>query len=87
MPERKLSPRTPRLGALGAAITQLREKSGQSQAEVVERSGLHQTHVSGLERGLRNPTYDTLLALAEAMDTTPGELVTLADRIHRSSEA
>lgn len=82
MPERKLRPRTPRLGALGVAITQLREKSGQSQAELVKRSGLHQTHVSGLEGGQRNPTYETLLELAEAMGTTAGKLATLADRLY-----
>jgi transcriptional regulator with XRE-family HTH domain len=77
-----LGPRTPRLGALGAAIEQTRKKARLSQVTLSELSGLNRTHISGIERGIMNPSYQTLIDLAEALDTTAGTIVTLADRIH-----
>jgi len=46
---------------------------------------LHGTHVSGLERGVRNPTYETLLRLAEALGTTVGGLTSKADELYDQS--
>jgi transcriptional regulator with XRE-family HTH domain len=81
-PKRLLKPRTPRLGALGQAIERCRKVSSLSQRELSERSGLHPTHVSGLERGARNPTYDSLVELAEGLGVSVGELTILADEIY-----
>jgi transcriptional regulator with XRE-family HTH domain len=81
-PKRVLKPRTPRLGALGHAIEQCRKVSSLSQQELSQRSGLHPTHISGLERGARNPTYNSLVELADALDLSVGELTALADEIY-----
>jgi transcriptional regulator with XRE-family HTH domain len=45
---------------------------GLSQQALSERSGLHTTHVSGLERGVRNPTYGSLVELAEGLGISVG---------------
>ncbi len=84
-PKRTLGPRSPRLGSLGDAIKRLREMAGISQVGLAERSGLHGTHVSGLERGARNPTYETLARVADGLGVEVGELATLADEIYAAS--
>jgi transcriptional regulator with XRE-family HTH domain len=81
-PKRVLGPRTPRLGALGRAIEQERKAAGLSQEELASRSGIHATHVSGLERGARNPTYETLQQVADGLGGTVGQLTGLADEIY-----
>jgi transcriptional regulator with XRE-family HTH domain len=80
--KRVLGPRSPRLGALGDAIVRTRQNASISQEELGRRSGVHQTHVRGIERGVRNPTYETLLKVAEGLETTVGALTTLADGLY-----
>jgi len=53
-----------------------------SQEELAEAAGTDLTQVGGIERGVRNPSYTTLLRLADALGTEVGELTTLADRLH-----
>jgi transcriptional regulator with XRE-family HTH domain len=86
-PKRTLRPRTPRLGSLGQAIEEARRKAELSQEDLAERSGIHPTHISGLERGARNPTYETLAQVGEGLGITVGELATAADDIHRKKRS
>lgn len=67
--------------ALGVAIRKTRERLGLTQEAVADRSGLHPTHVGGLERGTRNPTYSTLLKLAGALETSVGSLAARAEEL------
>lgn len=78
-PARKSKPRTPELGALGNAIKQLRTEAGLSQEQLAERASTDLTQIGGLERGTRNPSYSTLVRVANALKTRVGEIVTLAD--------
>lgn len=78
---RRSEPRSPEHAALGAAIEQLRKEAGLSQEALSDAAGVHATHVGGLERGVRNPSYATLLRLAAALDTRVGVLTTLADEL------
>jgi transcriptional regulator with XRE-family HTH domain len=55
-----------------------RERRGLSMNEVAERAGLSQQMVSYVERELRNPTLETLLRMAAAMD------VDLSDVLRRA---
>ena len=80
-PTRRAKPRSPEHAALGAAIQRLREEAGLSQEALADLSDVHLTHIGGLERGVRNPSYTTLLRLATALKTRVGPLTTLADRI------
>lgn len=46
----------------------MREAKGLSMNQVAERSGLSQQMVSYVERGMRNPTLETLLRMADALE-------------------
>jgi transcriptional regulator with XRE-family HTH domain len=52
-----------------------------SQEQLAESAGTDLTQVGGVERGVRNPSYTTLLRLADALDTSVGQVASLADRI------
>jgi transcriptional regulator with XRE-family HTH domain len=55
-----------------------REKRGLSMTVVAQRSGLSQSIISLIERDLRNPTLDTLLRIADAIEIDLGDLLTRA---------
>jgi transcriptional regulator with XRE-family HTH domain len=46
-----------------------------SQSEVSDRSGIHVTEVSRIERGLRDLRLSTLLRLARALEVEPARLI------------
>ena len=52
----------------------LRRARGWSQEELAEQSGLHRTYVSGVERGVRNPTLSVLDRIAQALQVGIGDL-------------
>jgi transcriptional regulator with XRE-family HTH domain len=80
-PQRRSKPRSPEHAALGDAVRTLRNKVGLSQEQLAEGAGTDLTQVGGIERGVRNPSYTTLLRLAGALDTSVGKLTTLADEL------
>lgn len=73
------------LRALGAAASRRRKRLGLTQEQVGLESELGQAYVSGLERGLRNPTVIALQALAEALDTSPSSLLKSAEQLGERS--
>jgi len=80
-PQRRSKPRSPEHAALGEALRRLRVDSKLSQEQLAERAATDLTQVGGIERGVRNPSYTTLLRLASALETSVGELTTLADQL------
>lgn len=60
---------------VGLNVRQAREAKGWSQEELADRSGLHRTYVSGVERGIRNPTVTVLEKLATPLGLAPGRLL------------
>lgn len=44
------------------------------------KAGLSQQMVSYVERGIRNPTLDTLLRITEALDVPLGKMITKAEK-------
>lgn len=52
---------------VGANVRLFREKAEVSQEELADRSGLHRTYISGVERGVRNPTVLVLAKIAKAL--------------------
>lgn len=52
-----------------------------SQEQLAERAGTDLTQIGGIERGVRNPSYTTLVRLAAALETSVGEIATRADRL------
>jgi len=60
---------------IGLNLQRLRREKGLSQEELAHRSEIHQTYLSGVERGKRNPTALVLQKIAEALDSDIENLV------------
>jgi len=59
---------------LGTAIKTQRTSLGISQEELAYRASLHRTYVSDLERGVRNPSVDSIEKLARALQLSVSTL-------------
>ena len=53
--------------AVGVAIRNRRTAMGLSQEKLGEVAGLDRTYISGVERGVRNPTISSLGRIATAL--------------------
>jgi XRE family transcriptional regulator, regulator of sulfur utilization len=53
---------------VGRRVRELRERRGMSLSELARRAAVGKATLSGLEAGTRNPTLDTLQALAAALE-------------------
>lgn len=60
---------------IGQNVRRLRIAQDLTQEQFAERSGFSQQYISDLERGRRNPTVVSLYELAQALKTTPADLV------------
>lgn len=56
-------------------MRRIRVAAGLSQDEIAVRMGVEQTYVSGLERGVRNPTLTMLERAAMALNVKITELL------------
>lgn len=61
------------LFSIGRNIQRLRTAKGWSQEELAFQAGLHRTYISGVERGVRNPTVTVLEKIAQALNITLAE--------------
>jgi transcriptional regulator with XRE-family HTH domain len=52
---------------VGLNVKKYRSARGLSQEELAFECGLHRTYVSGVERGVRNPTVVVLEKIAKAL--------------------
>jgi transcriptional regulator with XRE-family HTH domain len=59
----------------GDVIKDHRLKAGLSQERLALEAGVDRTFVSRLERGLRQPTISTVMALGEALGVSAADLV------------
>jgi transcriptional regulator with XRE-family HTH domain len=60
---------------VGLNIKRVRTQKGWSQEEFADQAQLHRTYISGLERGIRNPTVTVVEKLARALEVAPGSLL------------
>lgn len=60
---------------LGKKVKLRRLKLNLSQEEFSDKAGLHRTYISQFERGLRNPTYTTLVKIASTLGISLKELL------------
>jgi transcriptional regulator with XRE-family HTH domain len=58
----------------GRAIRRIREEQEINQEEAAERSGLHRTYYSGIERGVRNVSLLNIEKVARGLKTGLPEL-------------
>jgi transcriptional regulator with XRE-family HTH domain len=60
---------------LGERIRQLRKKRGWRQIDLAEQSGIHEVHISDLERGAREVGLRHLAALSAAFEISLSEFL------------
>ncbi|EMN1412602.1 helix-turn-helix domain-containing protein [Enterobacter hormaechei] len=52
----------------GKRVRELRKERGWSQEEFADRCGLDRTYVSGIERGVRNPTLEIIGMISSGLN-------------------
>lgn len=53
--------------AFGQRVRALRQQAGLSQDAFAEKCGLDRTYISGIERGVRNPTLEVIWVIANGL--------------------
>ena len=64
---------------LGRAIRKLRKQQRMTLEDLAFASDVHTTYLSGIERGIRNPTWEKLANIAYALGTPLSNLVRHAE--------
>ena len=73
-----MSARTSSAG-LGRAVRRLRRARHLTIEDLAATAGMHATYLSGIERGVRNPTWSKISELAAALDLSVADLAGEAD--------
>ena len=60
---------------VGLNVRQTREEKGWSQEQLAFETRLHRTYISGIERGIRNPTVKIVAKIATSLEVEPTELL------------
>jgi transcriptional regulator with XRE-family HTH domain len=60
---------------IGLNVQRLRRSKDLSQEELSARANVHQTYLSGVERGVRNPSVMVLERIAKALSADIEDLV------------
>jgi transcriptional regulator with XRE-family HTH domain len=76
-----LDDQTPISEHLGAAIRKLREESGDSIEALALDAGIDPSYLSGIERGLRNPSWEKTEPIAAALGAKLSTLVQIAEQL------
>lgn len=66
---------TQRQLALGRRVAERRHELGLGQERLALNAGLHRTYLTTVERGMRNPSLETLCRMAKALGCDVGDLV------------
>lgn len=67
--------------AIAKTLANLRHLANISQEELAARAGIHRTYVSQIERGLKSPTLQVLIQIANALDTTASSILEDIERV------
>ncbi len=67
-------PRDRALHTFARNVLQQREARGFSQDQLAEKADLDRTYISGIERGVRNPSLVSICRLAKALGLSVSEL-------------
>jgi transcriptional regulator with XRE-family HTH domain len=69
-----MSVRSSAHAAFGDTIRTIRKQRGLSQEGLALECDLDRTYISGIERGVRNPSLTNIFKIAAALDVDPAEL-------------
>ena len=53
----------------------MRQEKGMSQGDIARKLGVHRSYISGIERGVRNPTIKNIEKIATALGVSPHTLL------------
>ena len=67
--------------SFGSVVRSRRLACGISQEELAARAKVHRTYIGSVERGERNISLLNIHALAQALGTTAGSLLTEAEKL------
>ena len=73
--------KNPILLAFGATIRRLRLEKDLTQRKLAERSGLDTSYISGIERGVRNPSLKSLESVAMGLGCSISETCKDLDKL------
>jgi DNA-binding XRE family transcriptional regulator len=73
--------------AIGGRVRELRKASGLTQEELASRAKLGRVTLVRIENGEQSPRYETLLALARAMEREPAELLRTSEALSFKGQA
>lgn len=68
----------------GEVMQELRLQQALTQDQLAERAGTERSHISALERAEKGPALATIFSLADALNITAGELISLVEQRIRS---
>lgn len=60
---------------IGKNVKKLREKKGITQEKLAFDADLNRAYIGYIERGERNPSTDTLVKIARALNVSPKDLI------------
>lgn len=63
------------LKKLGGKIRKLRIEAGLSQEELADAAGIERSYMGTIERGERNPSFDKVVSISKALNTSPSQLL------------
>jgi DNA-binding XRE family transcriptional regulator len=69
--------------AFGTAVTYLRVKKNWSQEQVAQKSGYVKQSIGNVERGVVDPSFPLVVALADMFEMSVSQLFARAERLHR----
>jgi transcriptional regulator with XRE-family HTH domain len=79
-PHRRAKPRSPDHAALGRAVEELRGETGLTQEELADKINSEFPSLGKLERGTSNPTFSSLLRVADGLGVDLRELIARFER-------
>lgn len=59
----------------GKRARTIRLKQGLSQGDVAKRLNVHRSYISGIERGIRNPSLKVIQRIAKALEVPMEKLI------------
>jgi transcriptional regulator with XRE-family HTH domain len=69
----------------GQVLKNIRKQQKISQEELAFRSNLDRTYISMLERGIHQPTLNSLIAIAAALEMKASELVQIFETEYKAT--
>ncbi len=71
----RAKPKNDILKSLSKTIKSKRQKLNLTQEQLAEKAGFHVNYIGGIERGTRNPSMESLVRIAKALEISPKDLM------------